>query len=187
MEHTDKGSVTTPLYSGPNREAVVSFPVGKFDIYAEIHEEAEAYKVTEVKLQLPIIMPEEDDYYAFNLENVLSTTYDTARLSQFLRADVRCILFVSMCGFSSLFLLYLQASIRKYACWFDMECVMQEQFGGELSLEDVENGNLTESQQEQVDELTLLVTDVSWQKGYLAETLSACTSSIFTLFTYNSL
>jgi hypothetical protein len=41
VEVTDKGNITTPLYSGPNREAEVILPVGDFHLYAEIHEEAE--------------------------------------------------------------------------------------------------------------------------------------------------
>ncbi len=52
VQQTDKGSITTPLYSGPNREAVVSLPVGEFHVLAEIHEEAEAFAVFDIDLKV---------------------------------------------------------------------------------------------------------------------------------------
>jgi len=59
VEQTEKGNITTPLYSGPNREAIVVLPVGEFHLYAEIHEEAEAYAVSDINLKLPIYLPEQ--------------------------------------------------------------------------------------------------------------------------------
>lgn len=84
IEQTDKGPQTTPLYSGPNREAVVSLPVGDFHVYAEIHEEAEAFAVYDITFKLSIYLPEKEDYDAFVIN-----TNDEARIAQFLTADVR--------------------------------------------------------------------------------------------------
>lgn len=39
--------------------------------------------------QLPIYLPEQADYEAFNLQDKLAKTTDDARTSQFLQADVK--------------------------------------------------------------------------------------------------
>lgn len=91
IEETDKGNKTTLLYSGPTREAEVVFPAGKFHLFAEIHEEAEAFTVFDIDVKFNIYLPDQEEYEAFNLDEQLAlytSTGDQARVSQILQADV---------------------------------------------------------------------------------------------------
>ena len=57
------------------------------------------------------------------------------------------------------FLFFSQASIRKYACWFDIYCLLQQE-NPDLDLTDFDLENVTDSQQQQINSLILLVTQV---------------------------
>ena len=59
------------LYSGPLSEAKVIFPVGEFQLYAEIHEEAGAYATYVINPKFSTVLPDEDDYNAANIQELL--------------------------------------------------------------------------------------------------------------------
>ncbi|XP_059084074.1 uncharacterized protein LOC131881274 [Tigriopus californicus] len=140
IEKKENGNETTLLYSGPTNEAVVVFPVGEFHLYAEIHEEAQAYALFDIDERLPIILPEQDEYEALNLDASIknfAVLGDQARVSQMLLAD---------------------ASIRETACWFNIQCMLKQQ---DLSLESTEKENMTDSQLDQFNELMKLITNAN--------------------------
>lgn len=140
IEKKENGNETTLLYSGPTSEAIVVFPVGEFHLYAEIHEEAQAYALFDIDERLPIILPEQDEYEALNLDEAIKKFAglgDQARVSQMLLAD---------------------ASIRETACWFNIQCLLKQQ---DLSIESTAKENMTESQLDQFNELMKLITNAN--------------------------
>jgi hypothetical protein len=47
-QYTEKGDITTILYSGPISEAKIVLPVGEFRLFVEITEEFDAYTIYEI-------------------------------------------------------------------------------------------------------------------------------------------
>ena len=91
VEDTGNGLETKVLYSGPDRTGKVVLPVGEFRLYAEIHEEAEAFTVFDIKSAFSTILPTQDEYESMDVKKVMdsySITGDQARVSQMLLADV---------------------------------------------------------------------------------------------------
>lgn len=92
VEETDDGPVTTQLYSGPTSQAKLVFPVGDFRLFAEIHEEAEAFAVHDIETNFQIYLPTQEEYEAINVQALVNSSAqngDQSRVSQLLLADVR--------------------------------------------------------------------------------------------------
>ncbi len=89
VEQTDKGNKTTVLYSGPTRESKVVLPLGEFHLFAEIHEEAEAFTIFDIEVKFPTYLPTQEEYEAYNITQKLANTRDEARIAQMLTADVK--------------------------------------------------------------------------------------------------
>ena len=77
------------LYSGPTNGATVVFPVGVFRLYAEIHEEAEAYTTFEIEPSFLGYLPTQQEYEAYSMTDAVAQHgSNQARVSQMLLADV---------------------------------------------------------------------------------------------------
>ena len=79
------------LYSSPTETTKVRFPYGNFRVMAEIFDEAGAYSTYEIADLVTFVLPDEDDYYSFDVANSLSLASaagDQFSISQILAADV---------------------------------------------------------------------------------------------------
>ena len=84
---------TFVLASGPLAEIEAIFPQGSYQITAEIHEEAGAFTDYIIKDHIDILLPDQDEYEEFNLEEKLreaKVNGNQNRVSQILQADVIC-------------------------------------------------------------------------------------------------
>ena len=82
---------TFVLASGPLAEIEAIFPQGSYQIAAEIHEEAGAFTDYIIKDHIDILLPDQDEYEEFNLEEKLreaKVNGNQNRVSQILQADV---------------------------------------------------------------------------------------------------
>ena len=85
-----KGS-TFILASGPLAEIEAVFPRGSFLIAAEIHEEAGAFTEFILMDHIDILLPEQDEYEQFDIEEHLRVSKvngNQNRVAQILQADV---------------------------------------------------------------------------------------------------
>ena len=140
VEKTPKGNQTTMLYSGTLDEITAVFPVGEFHLYAEIHEEAGAYAVYDINPKFPTTLPDQDDYEAVNIDAWLKAETalgNQARVAQILLAD---------------------ASIRKSACWFDLECQMKQKG---LDLASLDPDKMNDREKEEYNELMRTITNAN--------------------------
>lgn len=74
--------LTTTMYSGPVREATVVFPVGEFHLFAEIHEEAQAFTVFDIDTRFSTIMPTQAEYETIDVDKLVKDSRDTSTASQ---------------------------------------------------------------------------------------------------------
>ena len=83
VETSENGEkLTTTLYSGPTREATVVFPVGEFHLFAEIHEEAEAFTVFDIDTLFSTIMTTQAEYETIDLDKLVADSGDSSQASQ---------------------------------------------------------------------------------------------------------
>lgn len=69
------------------------FPVGRYKIYAEIHEEAGAFAKYVIKEKFDVLIPDKAEYDAFDVAvKILAAQTDGNKnlVTQMLTADVRC-------------------------------------------------------------------------------------------------
>ena len=57
IQETTKGNETTMLYAGPLDNSKAVLGVGKFHLFAEIHESAGAYTVADIDTSFIVQMP----------------------------------------------------------------------------------------------------------------------------------
>ena len=91
-----KGS-TFILASGPLAEIEAVFPIGSFLIAAEIHEEAGASTEFIIMDHLDVLLPEQNEYEQFDLEENLRESKvngNQNRVAQILLADVSNVLII---------------------------------------------------------------------------------------------
>jgi hypothetical protein len=107
-------------------------------------------------------LPEQSDYEAFDLATELELTTDESRVSQMLLADVsgQRLLYPRIKIVIKLYNNYpkTQASIRKYACWFDFECLLASE---DPTLTSIDPANMTDAQKERLEALVLFVTQAN--------------------------
>jgi hypothetical protein len=58
---------STILAAGPLREISARLPIGSYEIYAEIFEEAGAYAPYVIKKQIDLLIPDQAEYEAFDI------------------------------------------------------------------------------------------------------------------------
>jgi hypothetical protein len=88
----DYNNKTTPLYSGPVAESTVVLPMGQFHLYAKIEEEAGAYATYDIDVRFPTVMPDEAQYYEFDVLSKIAyyqSTGNQQRIQQILTAQVQ--------------------------------------------------------------------------------------------------
>lgn len=82
---------TSILYTGPLPESKVILPLGQFQLYAEVRDEAGAFNTFVISELFPTVLPDEADYKNLDLSAMLksySDIGDQARVSQIIQADV---------------------------------------------------------------------------------------------------
>ncbi len=87
----DYNNKTTPLYTGPAPETTAVLPMGQFHLYAKITEEAGAYALYDINVRFPTVMPDEAQYYEFDVLSKVryyESTGNQQRIQQILTAQV---------------------------------------------------------------------------------------------------
>ncbi len=85
---------TSLLASGPLKSIIAHLPLGSYEVFAEIYEEAGAFTTYQIKPQLDLLLPDQVDYDAFMVENKIETAKTLGNknlVNQLLAADVTLI------------------------------------------------------------------------------------------------
>ena len=70
------------LYAGPLDNAKAVFGVGRFHLFAEVHEEAGAYTLYDINTNFPVILPTREAYEAYDFEGEVKKYKDTGDSSR---------------------------------------------------------------------------------------------------------
>lgn len=88
---TDGSQQITVLSSGPIQEIETVFPLGAFQVWAEIYDEAGAYKAYEIAKHIDLLMPSEEEYINYDIKAKVANsvlTGEQSLQSQLVLADV---------------------------------------------------------------------------------------------------